>query len=648
MTDVNSEKRLVAALKRPNGRVTTDLDTDERVLARVSDGIYREPGAALRELLANAYDADAKEVIIQTDAPRFATISIRDDGHGMNEESLVRLIKHIGGSAKRSRLGGALGITSTSDPTRSPGGRKLIGKIGIGLFSVAQLTRNFRIITKTRGSRVRLIANVKLRRYSEADEEPKSNTKRFTGGTVTLQTAAADDADSHGTEIILLDIQPASRDLLRSKDIWDRVAGRGDTGSPYFEQTIAPPSYHVGNVTNEDASTIQNRAQLPWTDADLPEQRFVKLVQAVEEESTSRAKPSLSTTVDRYLQTIWNLSLALPLPYLEKHPFETRQDDDPLVFKLSNTAKGQAQQLEPKNKSIRELVALKHPPLAEDPTDFRVYIDNVRLFRPIHFNHLPTASRDNPSKRPLLFVGEYTPDLSKHPDEITGGRELSFEAYFLWTPKVVPNEHNGVLVRIANASGTLFDSTFFGYQVAEITRLAQISGEIFVTKGLDAALNIDRESFNFGHPHAKILTTWIHRALRQITNTQKRVAKDLRDARRALATGHAKSAISHVVEQELDAIGADDVPEVVWVDDAAEQRSARKQGKVGLDRSEVVEKLPPPKNSKTAKAERSLLEEKLRAVTQLLEAYGALRDLPPADQQKLIRAIGRVFVSDAT
>ena len=34
------------------------------------------------------------------------------------------------------------------NPSLSPGGRRLIGKIGIGLFSVSQLTRHFQIITK--------------------------------------------------------------------------------------------------------------------------------------------------------------------------------------------------------------------------------------------------------------------------------------------------------------------------------------------------------------------------------------------------------------------------------------------------------------------------------------------------------------------
>ena len=118
----------------------TVLRTDERVLARVTDGIYRQPGSAMRELVSNAYDADAKQVVIKTDRPRFHTLSVEDDGIGMTPGALAHLLHHIGGSAKRSREGAELGIASNADPTRSPSGRRLIGKIGIGLFSVAQLT----------------------------------------------------------------------------------------------------------------------------------------------------------------------------------------------------------------------------------------------------------------------------------------------------------------------------------------------------------------------------------------------------------------------------------------------------------------------------------------------------------------------------
>lgn len=146
---VNDEQQLAAEVRRSSGPempVYTTLSTNERVIARVTDGIYREPSAALRELISNAYDADATQVVIKTNAPWFDRIMIEDNGLGMRPEVLAHLIKNIGGSAKRTLQGEELGISRNDDTTLSPSGRKLIGKLGIGLFSVSQLTRSFQIM----------------------------------------------------------------------------------------------------------------------------------------------------------------------------------------------------------------------------------------------------------------------------------------------------------------------------------------------------------------------------------------------------------------------------------------------------------------------------------------------------------------------
>lgn len=128
---------------------STKLETDDKVLARVTDGIYRLPGSAIRELISNAYDADAENVYVETDVPRFNSMTIRDDGSGMSVDTLVNMLRHIGGSAKRTDRGISLKVTDDVDTSLSAiKKRKLIGKIGIGLFSVAQLTRDFEIITK--------------------------------------------------------------------------------------------------------------------------------------------------------------------------------------------------------------------------------------------------------------------------------------------------------------------------------------------------------------------------------------------------------------------------------------------------------------------------------------------------------------------
>jgi signal transduction histidine kinase len=108
------EQRLIARILESQNSgdfVSTRLQTDERVIARVTDGIYRQPASALRELISNAYDADATRVVIQTDAPRFDRISVEDDGVGMTPATLAHLLRHIGGSAKRNDEGRGLGVT---------------------------------------------------------------------------------------------------------------------------------------------------------------------------------------------------------------------------------------------------------------------------------------------------------------------------------------------------------------------------------------------------------------------------------------------------------------------------------------------------------------------------------------------------------
>ena len=101
--EIHDPTELVSQIRSNVGSdhfVSTTLKTDERVIARVTDGIYRQPGSALRELISNAYDADATRVVISTDAPRFERIMVEDDGHGMTPEVLAHLLFHIGGSAK--------------------------------------------------------------------------------------------------------------------------------------------------------------------------------------------------------------------------------------------------------------------------------------------------------------------------------------------------------------------------------------------------------------------------------------------------------------------------------------------------------------------------------------------------------------------
>ena len=639
-TDESSLVNAINGCQTSERPVYTVLKTDERVIARVTDGIYRQPSSALRELISNAYDADATKVIIKTDAPRFGRISIEDNGHGMTPEALAHMLMHIGGSAKRQKEGKHLGITSQDNPVNSPEGRKLIGKIGIGIFSVAQLTYNFQIITKTKGDNFRTVAVVNLRQYSDDTFDVTAATDEYESGKVTIWREKAADTETHGTTIVLNNIRPQARDTLQSKEIWSAIEHSEETGTAE-DQVLEPPKYHVGKV--DPAGEILRESDgktnsVPWKSDDSPKQAFVRLVDAVWQEiDNSNPNPQLDKIFDYYLQMIWTLSLAVPIPYVQENLFDMNLDGWSDNYLIANEPKGAAKQLENKeNKTARNLLDLTEGKASEN---FEVYIDDLQLLRPIKFKGLPTGS--HALKKPLILIGRCDEYFSKFPKDLSGG-PLKFEAYLFWTPKIAPTEHRGSLIRINGASGTLFDPTFMRYQIAEQTRLKQITCEIFIHEGFDSALNIDRESFNFAHPHAVYLTRWLHNALRQLATTQKRIASEVRS--------EVREEIKEQQKTEIQQIAMD-----IWKQEMKDEYSAppvvsikEKSEEISTGSADIVLVKSPPRDSQTRKmtsAASQINDEKMKAITQILASFGLLESLTQQQQNRLLNAIYNVLDS---
>lgn len=642
------EARLVQSItnNQKSGKVSVaTLQTDDRVLARITDGIYRQPASALRELISNAYDADAMTVVIQTDAPRFDQITVRDDGVGMDIRALSRLIHHIGGSSKRRNEGAEFGTSNKKDPSRSPGGRRLIGKIGIGLFSVAQLTRHFQIVTKVKGANYRLVAEVILKTYTEEEiaKAPKPRGEKVETGTVRIVSVHADDIASHGTDIILMNLRPQAKELLQSKVLWEQLGRTPEAGDDSLPM-LRRPSYHIGRLASGSKTTVLVPPRLPWKKSDAPEERFRLLYQAIlDEQSTVERNPRLETSLDNYLRMLWTLSLASPVDYIEDHPFDVMPSDELTFYQLSVGTAGPATRLKLAGKdTVRKKLEYKAPERGSTPP-FRVLVDDVELRRPIRFDDLPETAQA--IKTPLLFVGRAEPDLSKVSDEERGG-SLAFEAYFLWAPKIVPKENNGLLIRISDASGTLFDDTFAKYQVSELTRLKQITAEIFVLHGLDAALNIDRESFNTSHPHFQYIARWVHRALRQIANTLKQLASVEHEERAARQRSSANAELSRVVRTEVARAGnrSDSEPSDIDFQDGPSLTEKRKQGQLALSAQRVFAPLNrKSKQGKNQRGKQDLFRKQIRAVAQVLDAYGLLEDLTYEEQEEVLRAIVAIF-----
>lgn len=622
--------------KRGTGEAShATLTVDQRVLARITDGIYRRPSSAFRELISNAYDADARTVVIYTDAPRFNRITIRDDGNGMSPEILSDLVYHIGGSSKRTDRGKSLETVNPEDAELSPGGRRLIGKIGIGLFSVSQLTQHLQVITKRKGDSYRTSADIVLSTYTE--ELLKDAGEEFKTGDVIITSEQTSEPDAHGTEIILMDLRAQAKDILRNRERWDAVAESAETGGQ-----IVAPRYHIGRVVREAPDTYEAEPFPPWLPTDNPEEKFHRLFAAVGDEvKTSRSNPTLDDALDNYLATLWRLSLAVPVRYIDKHPFDLTGADGIGLYQFSDRPRGQPEAVIPENSSTLghqlDLQSARRDPLG----GFRVLIDDVELLRPIRLDRTLHSSNSS-IDRPLMFAGRVKSRLGDAPATLGGG-PLEFEAYIYWNSKIVPKDNNGILVRINNSSGVLFDNTFMDYQVSELTRLRQLTAEVFIIEGLDAALNIDRESFNFSHPHYQYLQRWVHAAIRQTTNRLKTLGKGALDQRRRT------EAVQTVSELERHALAvwerqrgaeAEPPPDVMLLPAREKKRlqESRSRGSVVIPR----EALQINGSSRhLTKQEEGII----KALVTVLEAYRLLDDMSYAEQEQLVRDLAAVVLS---
>lgn len=110
----------------PKYRMTLSLN----VLKHLGLGLYSNVPAVLSEVVANAWDADAKRVDIDID-PNAGTIRIKDDGHGMTVKDANERYLTVGYERRR-----ASGGATTPKFGRHVMGRKGIGKLS--LFSIAK------------------------------------------------------------------------------------------------------------------------------------------------------------------------------------------------------------------------------------------------------------------------------------------------------------------------------------------------------------------------------------------------------------------------------------------------------------------------------------------------------------------------------
>jgi hypothetical protein len=376
----------------------------EKALAHLSRGLYRSPASAIRELVSNAWDADASVVRINTNYPNFLQLSIQDNGTGFTKEEFKSLMEGgIGNSQKRSEH---------TNPKRP-----LIGRLGIGMLGIAQICPSFTISSVTADGesfRARVILYDLLKKKLDKNDDTIVATDVVHIGTYDFDKEFKPDKSKTGTLMIGDDIHPTFTKAFRD--------------SLKFPEFKKPP--------------------LDWSKA-------LKIASGIH---------SLQELGD-YWRLLWELAACCPLPYINAS-------------------------------------ALPSGLIAEDQERlesyaFKVLVDGIQLAKPVHL-------KGN--------SGGYTTRRIKRHTQKVYDNDLSFHGYIAVQEglQLKPDELRGILIRIKDVGIGYYDQSMLDYRINQGPRSRWLTGEIFVDKGLEDALNIDRDSFNRFHPEFRAIQEYVH------------------------------------------------------------------------------------------------------------------------------------------
>ena len=152
---------------------TIPITFDKSHLTTIGTRLYAESLDLVRELVANAYDADAQKVKIHLAE---SILMVDDDGTGMDREGLIQYFT-IGSDYKKL------------NPTTPVLNRRRIGEFGIGKFAVLSLCSQFSINTRKNGYAATVIFDKEQFESASDWEIPvveRTNTSGKCGTKVTL------------------------------------------------------------------------------------------------------------------------------------------------------------------------------------------------------------------------------------------------------------------------------------------------------------------------------------------------------------------------------------------------------------------------------------------------------------------------------
>lgn len=175
------------------------LSVDKRIVRLLSVFTYEDFPRSIREMVSNAYDADATEVKIRIDLNK-DLIEITDDGNGMTPDEFDFFLR-IAGQQRASRF---------SPEFR----RKRIGQFGIGFLAVFPFGRRIRITSSARRSNIRFEATIQAEKYVQ---ETAQTIDVQDIPVVGFQEESPELTESHGTSIKINGLSELTRRYFKAR-----------------------------------------------------------------------------------------------------------------------------------------------------------------------------------------------------------------------------------------------------------------------------------------------------------------------------------------------------------------------------------------------------------------------------------------------
>jgi len=212
-------------------------------------------------------------------------------------------------------------------------------------------------------------------------------------------------------------------------------------------------------------------------------------------------------------QLLWHLGMNAPVRYLEDGPIDQKfshGDVGAIVNRLRNIA---------------------------EQFNFHLWFDGIEVRKPLSFP-TPESKRGETEQSDVGAIDDYHVWPIRIKGDASNGKRVEAEGYLFFQPyRVLPVELRGLLPRVAGVGvGATFDNSFLRDLKSESPLFrVQVSGELYILKGLDDALNLDRSGFLEVDPEFQLLSAMvseiIYKYVREAAKIRTKRTKRINQAR---------------------------------------------------------------------------------------------------------------------